>query len=298
MLSFHRLRLLRELQMRGTILAVAEALSYTPSAISQQLTILRKEAGVDLLEQTGRRVRLTQAGEVLCDHALTMLSQLERAEADLARSRLSVTGTLRAAAFQTATLVLIPQVLDLLASRFPDLQVKVSEIPPDGAVAALEAHDFDIIVGEEYPGVLLRRDGAVDRVDLTSDPMFLVSNERRPPGGLRQFAADPWVMEPVGNAARQWAIMQCREAGFEPDVRFESSDLLVHRRLAELGHAVALLPELLCRGDNLVQLHELDPPSARTIFSAVRTGSETRPDLRAFREALAVAYETSASSLG
>ena len=62
MLDLYRLRLLRELHRRGTITAVAQALSFSPSAISQQLATLERETGVRLLEPAGRRVRLTPAG--------------------------------------------------------------------------------------------------------------------------------------------------------------------------------------------------------------------------------------------
>ena len=65
MLDVHRLRLLRELDRRGTLAAVARALNYSPSAISQQLSQLEAEAGVKLLEQAGRGVRLTAQARIL-----------------------------------------------------------------------------------------------------------------------------------------------------------------------------------------------------------------------------------------
>ena len=65
MIDLRRLRLLRELAYRDTIAAVATAMNYTPSAVSQQLAILEREAGVPLLERTGRRVRLTAAAWTL-----------------------------------------------------------------------------------------------------------------------------------------------------------------------------------------------------------------------------------------
>ena len=83
MLDLHRLRLLRELKHRGTLAAVAEALAYTPSAISQQLSVLETEAGVPLLERAGRRVRLTPAAERLVEHTEAILERLEQAQADL-----------------------------------------------------------------------------------------------------------------------------------------------------------------------------------------------------------------------
>lgn len=293
MLNVHRLRLLRELQLRGTVTAVAEALTYSPSAISQQLSQLERDVGVTLLEPVGRRLRLTSAGEVLCDHAAAVLRQLEIAQADLERSKGHVTGTLRAATFQSATLRLAPRLLTLLAERHPDLRIVLSEIDPDDALSALAARDFDLVVGEEYAGGPLPRSPELHRADLTRDPMSVVTAPGRPGGGsLLECASAPWVMEPVGNAARAWAEATCRAAGFEPDVRFESSDLVIHARLVATGHAVAFLPQLMCEDiAEPVRLNRLPPDQARTIFTAVRRGAEDRPDLIAFREALATSYE-------
>src|ERR671938_1515775 len=102
MLDLRRLRLLRELNERGTIAAVADALQFSPSAVSQQLAQLEREAGVPLLERAGRNVRLTAAGQTLVGHADALLARLEAAEADLEATAEQVTGTLRVATFQSA----------------------------------------------------------------------------------------------------------------------------------------------------------------------------------------------------
>src|ERR671921_927316 len=99
MLDLRRLRLLRELQARGTIAAVAEALQFTPSAVSQQLAILEREAGVPLLERAGRGVRLTDPALVLVGHADALLDEAARAEANLAAAVGAVTGRGRIASF-------------------------------------------------------------------------------------------------------------------------------------------------------------------------------------------------------
>ena len=95
MIDVRRLRLLFELSRRGTITAVAEALAYTPSAVSQQLAALAREAGVPLLERAGRRVALTPAGVVLARYAESVLAVLEEASAALAATRSSLTAPLR-----------------------------------------------------------------------------------------------------------------------------------------------------------------------------------------------------------
>src|SRR3954462_3756237 len=111
MLDVRRLRLLRALAQRGTIAAVAEAHTYTPSAVSQQLAALEREAGVALLTRTGRRVALTPAGRTLVGHAEEVLAALERAGAARAASRTGVSGPLRIGAFPTAMRTLLPAAL-------------------------------------------------------------------------------------------------------------------------------------------------------------------------------------------
>ena len=134
MLDLRRLRLLRELGRRGTITAVAKALSYSPSAVSQQLTALEKETGVRLLEPAGRRVRLTAQADLLIAHTEVLLEEMERAEAALAQSLNETVGTLRLAAFQTAVLALVPHALTDLEQQHPRLRVEVTELEPEIAL--------------------------------------------------------------------------------------------------------------------------------------------------------------------
>ena len=130
MFTLKRLHLLVELSRRGTIAAVAEALSYSPSAVSQQLSALEKEAGATLLEPVGRRVRLTPEAEMLVTHAEAVLAELERAETGLEASRTTVGGRLRVAAFQTAVLSLVPAALTTLHREHPRLRVEVAQLEP------------------------------------------------------------------------------------------------------------------------------------------------------------------------
>lgn len=126
LLDLRRLRLLRELARRGTITAVAQALSYSPSAVSQQLTTLEKETGVRLLEPAGRRVRLTTQADLLVTQTEILLEEMERAEAALAQSLNQTIGTLRVAAFQTAVLTLVPPALTQLGQQHPKLRIEVT----------------------------------------------------------------------------------------------------------------------------------------------------------------------------
>jgi len=287
MLDLRRLRLLRELGRRGTITAVAEALSYSPSAVSQQLTALEKETGVRLLEPAGRRVRLTAQADVLIAHTEVLLEEMERAEAALAQSLNETVGTLRLAAFQTAVLTLVPRVLTDLEQQHPRLRVEVTELEPEVALPALVAGEFDMVLGEEYPGHPLPRPRETERDDLLTDELRLITPAGWSGRSLPSLASRPFVMEPVGTTAREWATAVCRQAGFEPEVRYTSTDLQIHLRLVESGLAAALLPDLSGATDRHdVVARRLHGRPRRQIFTTVRRGAARHPKVQAATTAL------------
>ncbi|AOS63895.1 LysR substrate-binding domain-containing protein [Actinoalloteichus hymeniacidonis] len=321
MLDLHRLRLLRELSRRGTLAAVAKALSYTPSAISQQLTRLEEEVGVPLREQVGRKVRLTAQGEILVAHTEAVLERLERAESELAASMTELTGTLRIAAFQTTMLSLVPEALSGLRRAHPRLRVEVTQAEPEEALPLLLTRDFDLVIGEEYPHDPEPRPVEVEQEDLVEDvirlacprtftdaevvgtesavpglgaeprPLPADPGEADPAAMLRSAATLPWIMEPPRNAARRWALALCRDAGFEPDVRIVTADALTCLRFVEQGHGVALISDLVWAArEPTVPLYPLPQPwGRRRLFTAARRGSGAHPAVRACRDALCAA---------
>src|SRR5690606_22396891 len=292
MLDVRRLTLLRELALRGTIAAVAAALHQTPSAVSQQLTQLEREAGVPLLRKAGRRLQLTPPAEILVRRTEEVLTTLEAADTELAASLTQATGVIRVAIFQSVALALLPAALDVLEREHPSLTVVVTQREPETALHETFARDFDLVIAEEYPDHAAPQLTGLDRMPLTTDAIRLAV----PPAGTGRFAIHdirdardaPWVMEPYGAASRHWAEQACRRAGFEPQVRFETADLQAHVRLIQTGHAVALLPDLIWQGARpSVDLVPLDGEPRRTVFTSTRLASAAHPSVVAFRDALA-----------
>ncbi|WP_230672264.1 LysR substrate-binding domain-containing protein [Rathayibacter sp. Leaf248] len=287
MLDVRRLVLLREVAVRGTLAAAAEALAYSPSAVSQQLSVLERETGVELLRKVGRRVQLTPQAEILVEAAGEVLALLERAEAALAASGESVTGRVRVAVFQSAALALMPRALRFAAERFPEVRVEMVQREPEGALHETWAREFDLVVAEQYPGHSTSWLPGLVRADLTSDAIRLAV--RRDSAVLRLADArdEAWVMEPRGTASRHFAEQLCRVAFFEPDVRFETADLQAQIRLAASGNAVALMPDLVwAGGEPDCRLLELPGAPRRTIFTAQREAGLASPAVRVFRECL------------
>ncbi|KSU54842.1 LysR family transcriptional regulator [Microbacterium enclense] len=284
MYDLHRLRLLRELSLRGTLAAVAQALGYSPSAVSHQLSVLERETGVPLLEPVGRRVRLTPAAERLVMHTENILDELERAQASVAASRSEVSGHVRIAAFQSAGRAMLPGVVRRLSSQHPALRVTFAHISADAAVLGLLARDFDVVLSERYPGEPSTAPVGVRTTVLLSDKLFLAVPADWPVGSLSDLATRPWVMEHAGSSVRRWTDSVCRGAGFEPSVMFESADVYLHAQLVTEGLAAAFLPGLSLRAQS--EFRTVEVVAARSIELSVRQGSDASPVIATVTSAL------------
>jgi DNA-binding transcriptional LysR family regulator len=286
-LDVHRLLLLRELSIRGTMAAVAEALAYSPSAVSQQLTLLEKETRTVLLRKSGRRVQLTPQAEILVAAAEEVSNILERAEAELAASHTSVRGRVRVAVFQSAALALMPSALGTMSADYPDVRVEMVQKEPEEALHETWARDFDMVIAEQYPAHAAQWLPGLERQDLTTDAIRLAVPAGSPGGGIDDMRGRAWVMEPRGSASRHFAEQVCRSAGFEPDVRYEAADLQSQIRLIESGNAVGLMPDLVWTGrDTSCRLIDLPGHPRRTIFTAQREAASGSPAVSAFLRAL------------
>ncbi len=298
MLDVRRLALLRELSHRGTIAAVARALHQSPSSVSQQLSLLEREVGVPLLHKVGRRLQLTPQAEILVDHVEVILERLELAETELEQSLQTAGGRVRLGVFQSAALALMPRTLQVLAADHPLLRVEMHQREPETALAQTSIGDFDLVVAEQYPGHAAPWYARLDRQSLASDAIRMAVPRTGPHAGIRSLAeaADvAWVMEPDDVASRHWAEQSCRQAGFEPDVCFETTDLRTQVDLVASGLAVAFIPDLMAAavppGVELIV-----PPGdpRREVFTATRPSMADNPGIRACRAALA----TAAAELG
>jgi DNA-binding transcriptional LysR family regulator len=174
MLELRRLRLLRELHERGTIAAVADALQFTPSAVSQQLAMLERDAGVRLLERAGRGVRLTDAALVLVGHAGALLERAALAEADLAAAAGAVTGRARVAGFHSVALRIAVPAMEALARDAPGLRCELIEAEPEQALPALALGDVDLVLGDEWEHQPWRLAAGLQRHELLREPVRLV----------------------------------------------------------------------------------------------------------------------------
>ena len=293
-MELRRLRLLDELSRRGTVAAVAEGLSYSPSSVSVGLAQLEREAGAKLLRRVGRGVELTAAGRRLAAYAAEALAADEAIRSELVQGDDAPRGRLRMTFVQTPALALLPGVLDRLAGSAPDLQVEVVQRETAPALDELRSRAVDLVVGVEYDPVPVPRQRGVDRRDLLREDVLLALHPEHPAtprrGRVPLAACEDaaWASGHRGTGLDAVVRNVCnRLGGFEPDVRHRSDDGLVLSALVASGRAVTMLPALLTAAVPQVAARRLrEERLQRTVFTATRATTAGAPAVLAVRRAL------------
>ena len=173
-LSLRRLRMLHEFARRGTITDTAAALHYTPSAVSQQLGALQREVGLELLEQVGRRLQLTDIGRTLAKHAAEVLAAEERARIAVERTQEALVADLRVGVLATIAASLVPPTLAMLSQRHPGLDVRTREVIPEDALAAVRDGDLDLAFVLDYPDAPMSWELSLDTTVVAVEQLHLV----------------------------------------------------------------------------------------------------------------------------
>jgi DNA-binding transcriptional LysR family regulator len=291
-LSVDRLRILRELADRGTVAGVAEALSMTPSAVSQQLKVLAREAGVPLLEPDGRRVRLTDAGQALVVRADEVLAAMDRAAAEMALYRGTSHGRVRVALFPSGAGLLLPRVLTALAGTGVHIAASDEDVPPT-AVPRLLA-DYDVVLTHRDEHATSVAGPRITVEPLMREPIDVtVALDHRLAGRgsvtAEELADETWLSVrggfPVDDVLRTIATV----TGVQPRIAQRLNDFSVIEELVAAGHGVALMPRHAVRHPGIAVLRLSGVRAGRSYDLATRPHAAERPAiatvLAAFRTA-------------
>lgn len=265
----------------------------TPSAISQQMAVLEREAGTPLLERRGRGVRLTDAGIKLVANTERILAELERAEADLAAAARGVVGRVRVSAFPTAARALLVPALPDLRERYPNLRVSMVDLEPEEALPALKAAELDVVVTYEWGLLPQLSDPGLQREELFSEPVYLALPAAHRlagtgPVSLADLADEEWIVGRDSTSMLDLVVAATRRKGYEPRTDFHSMDFQVI--LAAVGHGlgVGLVPPLALIGTypsvEITRVSDLELD--RTIWANIRRGSRDNPGISAVLSAL------------
>jgi DNA-binding transcriptional LysR family regulator len=283
MLNVPRLRVLREVAYRGSLSGAAEALSYTQSAISQQIATLEAEAGMPLLERHPRGVSLTAAGQTLVGHAEGILARLDAADAALSAISGLRGGRLRMASFPTAGATLMPLAIATFRSSYPDVELMLAEGEPEEIAPRLRAAELDLALLFEFAGETFLHEDTT-RLELLEDPMYLALPRAHPLAQqdalrLEDLAEEPWIQTSRTSPCARHVVRSCHAAGFEPNVSFESDDYQTVQGLVGVGVGVALIPELalsVVREDIVIRALSPTPP-VRQVIAAAPAGARLVP---------------------
>ncbi|MBF9127866.1 LysR family transcriptional regulator [Plantactinospora sp. S1510] len=273
-LDVRRLRVLHEVALRGGVTAAAAALHVTPSAVSQQLGQLAREAGHPLVERSGRGVVLTTAGQILALHAERILGAVEQAVTGLAVAHRQVAGTVRVGAFPSAAGALVVPAAARAMAAHPGLDVRVVEAEDDQSRLDLRSATLDIVVLQEYDHVPGTTTAELDRYPIATDPMHLITpvGWGRDSGRLADLADVPWVASAAHTPCGRSTLRACHLAGFEPDIRHRAIDFALTLDMVAAGLGAALVPGMALRHvpPRVLVRPLAKPVTGRRIFAVTR----------------------------
>jgi DNA-binding transcriptional LysR family regulator len=284
MLNVGRLRVLKEVAHRGSFSAAADALSYTQSAVSQQIAALEAETGMTLLERRPRGVSLTAAGQTLVGHAEGILARLDAAEAALSSIAGLRGGRLRMASFPTAGATLMPVAIATFRARYPDVELTLAEGEPQEIAPRLRAGELDLALLFEFDESSNSLGENLTRVQLLEDPMYLALPHEHPLADrkalrLEDLRGEAWIQTSQSSPCARHVVRCSHAAGFEPNVSFESDDYQTIQGLVAAGVGVALIPELalsVVREDIVIRALSPRTPM-REVIAAVPAGARLVP---------------------
>lgn len=300
MIDLDALSALRAVGTNGSVTAAADALGYTPSAVSQQIKRLEKQAGVPLLERVGRGVMLTGHGRHLAEEGARLLAGLEELQAGLHLQASTVAGHVRLAAFSTAMRGLIAPALPPVLQAHPDLRVSLVEREPWDTISHVGSGQADLGIAHNWGDVPMPVPDHLVRVTLATDLAEVIVRREHPLACRdvvtpRDLTGEDWIATPEGSICRQWLSRMFDGTGRLPRIAHVSLEYDSHLALVRAGLGIALIPRLgrAPLGDDLAAVPVTDPAPVREIIAIHRASMSDSPAIKALLAALR-AEETTA----
>jgi DNA-binding transcriptional LysR family regulator len=242
------MRVLREVAAQGSFSAAAEALSFTQSAVSQQVAALEREAGAKLVERGARGIRLTPAGEALVSHADAILARLDDAEQELAAIAGLRGGRVRVASFQSAGATLVPRVLGEFHRRHREVDLSASTAELAEARELLRSGEIDLAIVMDFEAKpLVYPDLETEHLLNDQYHVALPASHRlaeKPSVALIDLSDEDWINSCPGTSCDEVVVGACRAAGFDPRVVVECDENDQMQAFVAGGLGVALWPQL------------------------------------------------------
>jgi DNA-binding transcriptional LysR family regulator len=280
MLDLAAVRSLIAVRDHGSVGGAAEALGFTPSAVSQQVKRLERQSGCSMLEHVGRGVILTERGRLLAQQGQRLLGEMEELENLALGDGRDPTGEFRIAAFSTACRGLVAPLLTGLARTAPDLSVRVHEIDPRECIGLVERGGADLGIVHDWKTLPLDFGGGLEAMHLMDDVADVLLAIDHPLASAEviepdQLTGERWVSTHAGTICDDLLNQLFALRGVRPDIRFRDGSFGTHVALVQEGVAVALLPRL-GRGplpDSVRAIPLVNPTPQRHVYSLWRRAS-------------------------
>lgn len=249
MLDLKRLRVLREVAERGSFSAAADSLYVSQSAISQQISALEAEVGTPLLLRLRSGPILTDAGTLLVSHGDAAICRLEQAERELDELRGLGSGELRLVSFSSASATIGAAAARRFAELHPEIRLSLAEEEPEDSIGRLKRGEFDIALAFDFELYPFEADRDLEMTHLLDERMHVALPREHQLAGRRsihlsELSEDRWLCGSGETSCRQLTLRSCEQAGFTPDVAYESNDYTVMLALVAAGMGVTLVPDL------------------------------------------------------
>ncbi|MGD0984212.1 MAG: LysR family transcriptional regulator [Acidimicrobiales bacterium] len=256
MIDVRRLRALQAVVETGSVSAAATFLSYSPSAVSQQMSALERETGVRLFERAGRGVRPTDAALLLCEHTTRVLASIQDAEEALAALASGHSGRIRLGAFPTAGSSLVPGALAAFQALHPSVALDLVVVESDEAISSLRSGAIDVLVAVETRSPGDPVDDELVHRHLLADPFRIVLPRSHPLAAKRSvdlalLASERWIGVSSCPGHCQLVIeAACMRAGFRPVYAIDADEYPTAQGFVAAGLGVAFVP-MLALGSSL-----------------------------------------------
>jgi DNA-binding transcriptional LysR family regulator len=293
MMDLAALRSLEAVHVHGSVVGAAEALGFTPSAISQQIKRLERQSGVELLERVGRGVILSGPGRILVEEGARIASDLERLETDLHAHAGEVTGDVSLVGFSTAMRGLVGPVAATLMGEHPGLRIRLRDVEPWQAIDEVTAGHADLAVVHRWGDVPIAIPDHLDRATVHRDEADVIVREdhrlaRRRTVTPKDLVDERWIATPEGTICRQWLMRMYAGTGRMPVIEHTSMEFDTHLAMVSAGLGIALVPRLgrspLPADTRAV--HAKDPVPEREVLAVWRRSQGRSPAIRALVAAL------------
>ncbi|MGC3995968.1 MAG: LysR family transcriptional regulator [Propionicimonas sp.] len=289
-LDLHTIRIVRAIADHGSITAAAAALGYSQPALSQHLRRAEARLGAPLVLRVGRGVRLSEPGRVVARHSATVLAALAAAEDELTHLVDTTTGTVRVAAFPSASSTIVPTLIARLAEGHPGVQLAYTEAEPPESLALLSDGSIDVAITFSYPGDAADPHAELSGasvVPLFDDPVAVVL-----PAGHRLAGAASVRLADLADAAwiagcplcRGHLLAACGALGMTPRIAHATDNSVAVLGLVAAGVGVALQPRLALEPLELpagTSAHDVLPASDRSVRAVTVRGAEAVPTVGA-----------------